>query len=1113
MDSIDVPIEDPKSRTIEVNMGGGELVEFELSQLAEGEDGVEPILDIFESANAKVELWLICILEFIRIGNEVQAERMAELGLKTKRASNELAAQVPLLLVLANMKLAKAKKAPKLILPNADGDILPPSTLTKGALYEQASEKINEAQRIQMQLGENFDMVGFLSVGIMQLARGEADGALKHFDSISQREPNNVFALLGKARVAYTQRDPQQALVLFQKVLSLNPDCKPDPRIGIGLCYWVLNSREKAKAAWTRSLELDPNSWAAELLLGLERLNVVKNVHTRREDRDQPLIEGLRSVAAAFRASDQTSAAAAIASSTMHSLESGAYSRAVKLAERAMQFADTRAHYIGGLTTLARIHHMQGNIPEAQGMFEQAASESRNSSLLADIGAGQMQIASGDLLQAKHTFGGIIKRWPHEPEVQAIYASLLAHPHAGLSAEEEKAERAQARVAFDRIQHTIDNTSADSIRDISDDPDLFVEMAKTWHGNSIEKAAKAYRSAAEVRLKNEQPKSPQLLNNLASLAYLDGDLQTAETIYQEALTSSVGMEGSDVNDMKTTILYNLGRAYEGQGKLDEAKEAYRQILAIHPEYPDAKVRLAAMCIAVSQFDEANTYLKEALTAHPTNLELRAFYLYFLVQTTSTGSSSAASKAALDFAYTTLKEHRSDVYSLCAAGWLVYRTARETKPSPRDAQNEQAMKTFRREQSKNFLRSAEFFDKALSVDPECSFAAQSLAIAIAENALAPAGSSNEDGRTRVANARQALSVFHRVRETLTDGSVYINMGHCYFANDEFERAIESYETGLQRFYNGVHSPILLYLARTWYAKANREGNFSAMQIALRYLQKAVHIQPHDKAILFNVAMIEQKAAEMLIALPTDQRTLAELQDGLKQAVHAQKIFLALASDKSKNLPYNPEMADQRYRYGSSIIRRGPAEVEKQTAYEQDAQATVAAAMQRREEEKQKLEAKEKERAEEIRRQAEALAEERRLAREQVASWVFVQPDYEPEREKKVAKKRKKKAFLNGSDDEGGQGMSSGEEREEHQPRVKKSKKSKKQKKFVDPDEMPDDAEAHSNDEDDEESRPKKSKPRKKVVAAAMSDDEDALKLKNKKGKRVISKETISDSDED
>lgn len=123
----------------------------------------------------------------------------------------------------------------------------------------------------------------------------------------------------------------------------------------------------------------------------------------------------------------------------------------------------------------------------------------------------------------------------------------------------------------------------------------------------------------------------------------------------------------------------------------------------------------------------------------------------------------------------------------------------------------------------------------------------------------------------------------------------------------------YETALQRFYDGVHAPTLLYLSRTWYTKANKEGNFSAMRFALRYAQKvrsnlahlvlpslsrltnfpssepsqALHINPSDKAILFNVAMIQQKAAEMLVALPVDKRSLSELKIAIEQATHAQK----------------------------------------------------------------------------------------------------------------------------------------------------------------------------------------------------------------------------------
>ena len=62
--------------------------------------------------------------------------------------------------------------------------------------------------------------------------------------------------LLGQARILYARRQHAQALKLFQDVLRYNPECKPDPRIGIGLCFWALDQKSRAKAAWQRSLEV-----------------------------------------------------------------------------------------------------------------------------------------------------------------------------------------------------------------------------------------------------------------------------------------------------------------------------------------------------------------------------------------------------------------------------------------------------------------------------------------------------------------------------------------------------------------------------------------------------------------------------------------------------------------------------------------------------------------------------------------------------------------------------------------------------------------------------------------------------------------------------------------
>ena len=233
-----------------------------------------------------------------------------------------------------------------------------------------------------------------------------------------------------------------------------------------------------------------------------------------------------------------------------------------------------------------------------------------------------------------------------------------------------------------------------------------------------------------------------------------------------------------------------------------AKEAYDKLLARHPEYIDAKIHQAQMLHGLNQINDAHDLLKQALASQSGNLNLRAFYTYFLLQ-------SHLYKPAKDFVFATLKDHdKHDVYTLCAAGYIIYHQARESRDSSADGQ---------KQRRQGFVRAAELYEKALSLDPMCAVAAQGLAIVIAEDVLGSfvvgSGSHHEDALQRAKNAREALDVFAKVRESVNDGSVYANMGHCYYARDEFERAIESYDTASRRFYNGLNIPVLLCLSRS------------------------------------------------------------------------------------------------------------------------------------------------------------------------------------------------------------------------------------------------------------------------------------------------------------
>lgn len=201
---------------------------------------------------------------------------------------------------------------------------------------------------------------------------------------------------------------------------------------------------------------------------------------------------------------------------------------------------------------------------------------------------------------------------------------------------------------------------------------------------------------------------------------------------------------------------------------------------LHSYAGTAKIRQAHLLHTLNRNNEAHELLKEALASQNGNLNIRAFYTYFLIQTNLT-------RNAKDFVFNTLKDFdKHDIYSLCAAGWIHYNQARES----RDASSKGS-----EERKRGFQRASEFYDKALMLDPFCAFAAQGLAIVTAEDALGSftggtSSSGAEEAQKRIKNSRDALDVFAKVRECINDGSVYLNMGHCYYARDEFDRAIES-----------------------------------------------------------------------------------------------------------------------------------------------------------------------------------------------------------------------------------------------------------------------------------------------------------------------------------
>ncbi|EIN11558.1 TPR-like protein [Punctularia strigosozonata HHB-11173 SS5] len=1095
-------------RTINIDIGAGEEVGIDLDDL---DLNVEDLLEVIKDSRCSPWVWTTLALEYWKKGHADKAETIAQTAIESAQDS---AGSKPIHAFLANLQMANARRAPKLILPDPHQDDMR-SEKPKGHYHNEAAIHLNKST--SSDADRRTQLLSFLTRGIHQLGTRSMDDALRSFESVLAAQPTNVVALLGKARIYYVRRQFKESLRLFQRVLELNPSCRPDPRVGIGMCLWQLDHKAKAKAAWQRSLEVNPTEWSAALLLGLEAINASKDELKHPDaERIHLFVTGTKYVESAFKGSNQRAAAAANVLCDVF-LRKGAYDRAMKLAERTIQYADTLSVLTEGYIHAGRVSHAKGDVANATKYFETATKEPHPKTVLASVGLAQMHVKKGESQEyaaAIHTLDTLLSppNAPNSVEATAMLASLRAHPRPGISSSDAAHEKTKARELYEKVYKMLGLSDVSrtngslngtglslnrSQRRVADDVDMHAEIARLWQTESLERTGRALREAlrrneaqhAQGQQDGQVDVDPRLLNNLGVLSHLDGAHVEARELYEQALTGASTLQGEVGEGMATSVLYNLARCYEDQGEQGMATEAYKKLLARHPEYVDAKIRQAAMLSDLNEKNEAHDLIKQALSSQNGNLNLRAFYTHFLIE-------AGMYKPAKDFLYNTIKDFdRHDVHALCATAHIHYHQARESRDS-----SSQGIA----ERRKGFQRAAGFYENALSVDPMCAVAAQGLAIVTAEDALGTLngalqpGAPAPDPLKRATDLRDALEIFSKVRETLYDGSVYMNIGHCHYARDEYDRAIESYETASRRFYDNHNVAALLCLCRSWYAKANKELSFTAMNTALKYAQNALYLNPHDKAIVYNIAMIQQKAAELLFSIPPAKRSLADLEKAIGQATHAQKMFASLASDKSTPLPYNIEIADQRRRYGESMLRRGEEHLATQRQYESEHRAKLDAARQRRMEERQRQEAMERERAQELEVAAKRLAEERRLAREQALEWsreVKMESDEEKEKKAKRAIRRVKT-----------EGGASGDETE---PKKKRRTKTRKGGAAEDGEEE----EALFSGEEDDSKPPRKRQRNNKTVVKDEDDDGPAPGAVGKSRKVFKSKEIIEDSDEE
>ncbi|KAL8867298.1 MAG: hypothetical protein Q9174_005752 [Haloplaca sp. 1 TL-2023] len=600
----------------------------------------------------------------------------------------------------------------------------------------------------------------------------------------------------------------------------------------------------------------------------------------------------------------------------------------------------------------------------------------------------------------------------------------------------------------------------DPQKKLTPDSSVLVYLARLYESDQPEKALQCLLQVEQITINDMPDKdtppspdmdlsewhaqlrenlSPQLLNNIGCLhahpslqssssslttGQQQSHYQTALTYFQTALNACIhlgeapGNTTIDTDALVTTISYNLARIHELCVQVPQAQQIYTGLLARHADYTPARTRLAYLALSTPPQDtesqennsDPHTNMNELMTSHPSDLELRALYAWYLHRSKKRPLNIAEDPEQRHYKHTLQHYDKHDRYSLTGMGNLYLVTAREMR---RDTDAD------RQKRSKMYEKAVEFFDKALQLDGRNAYAAMGIAIALVEDKKDFGG---------------AVQLFSKVRETVRgEASVFVNLGHVFAELKQYSRSIESYEAALTHF-RSSDPQILACLGRVYLLKGKLDKSPDALQTSLSYSQRALSIAPQQIHFQFNIAFVQIQLAQLMYILPETQRTLSDVTkaaQGLEEAIES---FSEIA--QSKNPPYPRHDIEQRATMGRNTTRRQlERAIQSQREYEeknaaklQEARELREAEMRRREEERRKAEEAREEEKRKVREERDKMAAEarelaqKRAEEERAREEAEFTTDSEGERVKRTKKKkggkRKKRAEDSGSETEVG-----------------------------------------------------------------------------------------------
>lgn len=943
--TIDVPI-----------YGSNEVVTIDLE--SELPEDPTDLCTLLENEQAKSIYWISIAAVYANKGLINEAFEVMTTGLSLHRD----AAAAPLHTFLAWLHITQSKKAKN----NND----------QNASLKLASESV----RIALLHRPNY-VLNRLAQAEISYQQKQYDQALDFYERIlklDNKSDSNVYALLGKAKTLFNKKNYNVSLKIFQQILILNPLLKPDPRIGIGLNFWRLKDRNMAKKSWERALEIDKDNQIARLLITLSKFDSSFNSLTD-EDFTENYSGALSSLNEIIQKDSENPVTLLLLASYYYS--KGDFDTVIKISQKVLSVPTNSSNLASDANFwIARSHYERNDFNNAQKFFTESLKLNPDN-LLAKLGVGQSQAQRDSVEDAIITFESIYKNTQKILEIDYILGILYAQDEKNYPKAISVLEK-YTRLAIDKNEPVALNA--------------YLTLSRL-HENKDNTQALSYLSKVIDILKKRGEDVPvEILNNLGVFHFIKGNPESANTFFQSAYDSNKS------DELNITLTYNVARTQENSNTEDSINK-YNEILEKSPGYIYSKIRLLFLQILrsdVKNDQELETKMTELLESHVSNLEVRAFYSWYLKRANKSSNDKGENLESKHNKETLVKYDSHDTYALISLGNLYCSIAREIKgKSPQDLEKKK----------QSYVRGAQLFQKVLTIDPNNAFAAQGIAIIFVENK----------------HSSVALETFRKIRDAIDDVSVYINLGHCLIEVGQYSKAIESYEIALRRYGDETKdSRYLTLVGRAWFARASAEKSLESYLKSLEYSNKALEVaeNSHYKKLIpslkYNVAFVQFNIAQFIQRQNISKRTVDDINkslEGLKEAIDT---LNALAGEKYP--PYPADILKQRASMGSNtLINQLERAIKEQKEYEVKFEHRLKEAQEAREKERLKAELEEQKRIEEEAKKEAQYREEYLKLQEQAKEWerereAYVEPEFEGEEGKKSRKGKKKNAI--NTDDE-------------------------------------------------------------------------------------------------